>query len=278
MRADQGKNDWFAQRRDFHVTKLLQGFYQTSEVFLKIYRDYLQSGQPAYGDIENLVGSETKKGRLWRLKDDCHQLWRDADPTYQFNDCQLEWVMGSLFHEAMKLKENIYLFQYYGPPAQEMEGREQQIFSFCGLECRRFMARISREIERQMESLGVMFSRARYLLRLMLPEQSGNFLLLRYLVEHGEAVRDLWGESLADIFSDMFPGAPENGFCYAARSYYDGNWYEKAYDAYQAALRLNRQCDEAIRRSHQLRAGLKTKQASAHASLGGKRREAGVMK
>ncbi|MFH1215914.1 MAG: hypothetical protein V1706_05360 [Pseudomonadota bacterium] len=260
MERVRSQNGWFAGRRDFYVTRFLQGFYRTSEGFLEIYRDYLQSGRLYYGDIENLVGSETQKGHLWRLKDDCHQLWRNADPACDLNGCLLDWVIGSIFHEAMKLKENIYLFQYYGPLTHEMEEREQQrTLSFCGLECRRFMTRISREIERQMESLGFMFGRASYLLRIMLPEQSGNFVLLRYLVEHDVEARDLWGESLEEIFSDMFPGAPENGFCYAARSYYEGNWYEKAQDAYQAALRINRQCDEALRRSCQLRVILKTK-------------------
>ncbi|MFZ5765884.1 MAG: hypothetical protein ACOY4H_09850 [Thermodesulfobacteriota bacterium] len=241
---------WSAERRDFHLVRLLRQFARTVNGFQKMYHDYLKNGQVAYDDIDRLVGSETSKGMLWRLKDDCHHLWRDADPAVELHGCLLDWLTGSLFHEAMKLKENSYLFHFYGPLGEKMKAEGMD---FCGLECSRFMARIFRETERQMDSLGFMFGRAAYLLRVMLPEQSGNPLLLRFLLEHEVMARELWGESLPEIFADMFAGAPETGFCLAGRSYLEGNWYERAHAAYQGALAINRQCDEARHRSSQLR-------------------------
>ncbi|MBI5557476.1 MAG: hypothetical protein HY885_07535 [Deltaproteobacteria bacterium] len=253
-------NKWFAQRRDFFVTSMLKGFHRNADGFLKIYQIYLKTGGVPYNEIDRLVGSENKKGCLWRLKDECHQLWRNADSDFELNGSLLDWIIGSIFHEAMKLKENIYLFEHYVPQAsgkkEEWRGETQL---FCGLECQRFMERISHEVDRQMENLGFMFGRAIYLLRTMLPSQSHNVLLLRYLVEHGDVVDELWAESLEEVFSDMFPGCPESGYCYAAKSYFDGNWYEKALDAYNAALRLNKHCGEAIRRTFQLKAILKAK-------------------
>ena len=212
-----------------------------------------------FNEIDRLVGTESKKGCLWQLKDDCHQLWRNSDSSFELNGSLLDWIIGSLFHEAMKLKENIYLFEFYAPLVHDMKGVwRQEIQHFCGLECRRLMERISHEVDRQMESLGFMFGRVIYLLRTMLPSQAHNPLLLRYLIEHREVAGELWSESLDDIFSDMFHGAPEKGYCFAAQSYFDGNWYDKSLFAYQEALRVNALCDEAVQRTGQLE-GILTK-------------------
>ncbi|RJX28215.1 MAG: hypothetical protein C4531_12480 [Desulfurivibrio sp.] len=258
----QQHNRWFAGRRDFFVTSMLKGFYRTASGFLQIYQDYLKTGSVPYDEIDKLVGTENRKGCLWRLKDDCHQLWRHGDAAFELNGSLLDWIVGSLFHEAMKLKENIYLFEFYAPLAHDRKGVwRQEIQHFCGGECRRFMERISHEVDRQMENLGFMFGRAIYLLRTMLPTQAHNPLLLRYLIEHRDVVGELWSESLDDIFKDMFHGVPESGYCLAAQSYFDGNWYEKSLDACQEALRLNAHCDEAMQRRGQLEALLrKTKE------------------
>lgn len=254
----QEQNKWFARRRNFFVTNMLKGFYRTASGFLQIYQAYLKTGKVPYNEVDKLVGTENRKGCLWSLKDDCHQLWKKGDSAFELNGSLLDWIIGSIFHEAMKLKENIYLFEFYAPLAHDMKGEwRQEIQQFCGVDCRRFMERISHEVDRQMESLGFMFGRAIYLLRTMLPSQAHNPLLLRYLIEHRDVVSELWSESLDEIFKDMFNGVPESGYCLAAKSYFDGNWYEKSLAAYREALRVNEHCGEAVQRTCQLEAILK---------------------
>jgi hypothetical protein len=256
--AQHERNKWFTRRRDFFFTNMVKGFHRTAGKFLKIYQDYLATGAAPYDEIDRLVGSETRKGCLWSLKDDCHQLWRNADDVFDLNGSLLDWMIGSVFHEAMKLKENIYLFEFYAPLAHDLQGGwQQEARRFCGIECGHFMERISHEVGRQMENLGFLFGRASYLLRIMLPSQGHNRLLLRYLREHGDVVFELWSESLDEVFADMFAGKPEIGYCLAAASYFEGNWYEKALEAYDEALHINKECMEAIRRTSELKEILK---------------------
>lgn len=248
------KNSWFAERRHLFTKNMIKGFYETFSRFRTIYEHYTVGQKLDFGEIDHLVGSESKKGRLWQLKDRCHELWRDADPQFEFTGCLLDWVLGSIFHEAMKLKENIYMLEFYGPLAETMREKQQATsVMFCGEECRRFMDRTRTEIHRQVESLGFMFGRANFLLRSLLLEQSGNPLLARYLVEHPEVPEDLWSETLEALFSDMFPSGPEYGFCTAARSYQEGHWFHSAHEAYERALAINPACDEAKSRIYQLR-------------------------
>ncbi|MEJ2032721.1 MAG: hypothetical protein P8Y63_06735 [Deltaproteobacteria bacterium] len=284
------RNRWFEERRSLRVRELLKEFHETYNRFLALYDRYIGSGLVAFEEIERLVGSESRKGHLWRLKDSCHRLWREVDPREELNGCLLDWMMGSLFHEAMKLKENAYVYQFYRPLAEKMTvsqkpqdsrdiGRESNKLHnvtcrqsgflpdrqkmtvpgsgellICGMEHKRFMKRTAREICKQMENLSLMFGRANYLLRLMMAEQAHNLILLRYLIENENVVIQLWSESLTELFGDLFSGAPEEGFCAAARSYMADQWQERALATYEQALAIRPDCEEARRRVLQLKA------------------------
>ena len=245
MKSNKSDNVWFEKRRDLFVTRMIKEFHATLFCFYSLYENYLKTTQLPFHDIEQLVGSESEKGLLWRLKDRTHQLWRNKDPKEDINGCLFDWIIGSIFHEAMKMKENIYMYQYYGPLAEEMSSKHSiSTVRFCGVECKRFMERIAGEMQRQVENLGVMFGRACYLLRTMLPGLAENTVLLRYLVEHRQVPEELWFEKLPELFHEMF-GSMEEGFCATARSYLAGQWLDKAQETYARALEVNEDCAEA---------------------------------
>lgn len=261
-------NRWFEKRRHLFVKNMFKEFYETHGRFLSFYEAYAASQQMiAFADIDHLVGTETAKGRLWRLKDRCHLLWRDSDPHAEMSGCLLDWVIGSIFHEAMKLKENIYMLQYYGPLAETMKQRSAaHTVKFCGSECQRFMERTNLEIGRQMENLGFMFNRANFLMRTLMLEQAENALLLRHLLENPQMAEELWSEPLDHLMHDMFPDGADHGYCAAARSYMAGDWHREAKAAYEAALALNPGCEEGLRHCCQLEALLRNHAAHEPAS------------
>jgi hypothetical protein len=253
--ANRKTNKWFEERRDLFVKNMYKGFYETFCRFQAIHQQSTDSRKVSFDEISHLVGTETKKGRLWHLKDRCHQLWRNADPQQEINGCLLDWVLGSLFHESMKLKESIYMFQFYGPMAQAMlKQNKAETIKFCGMECHRFIESTGKDIKQQMGNLLLMFEQAKSLLRTMLPELANNLILIRYLLENSEVAQSLWGENLETLFADMFPGSPEYGYCAAARSYQEGNWFKNAHAAYARALAINQDCLEAQGKIYQLQA------------------------
>jgi len=249
-------NRWFAARRPLFVKNMVKEFAETFDRFRTIYEQYLTSGTLSFAEFARLVGTDSARGRLWVLKDHCHQLWRETDADREPDGCLLDWLLGSIFHEAMKLKENIYLLQHYGPLAEAL--RKQQAATPAehrgGIEGRRFLERISGELEGQMESLAFLFGQANFLLRAMMAAQADNPLLLRFLLENPDLPQSLWAESLESLLTDMYPQGPEYGFCLAARSYEEGNWYAEALAAYDRALAINRDCAEALHNSCRMRA------------------------
>jgi len=252
-------NRWVASRRHLFVRNLLKEFFETFDTFVRIYEHYISCDEASFEEIDRLVGTESRKGLLWQLKDSCHRLWRDADPKEDLHGRLLDWALGSLFHEAMKLKENAYMYQHYRPLAEELQvDQPAGSIRFCGVEGQRFIERTSREIRRQMENIASLFNRGSFLLRLMLVDQAGNPLLVRFLLEEEARLGVLWGESLDALFAEMYPLMPETGYCVAAASYLNDQWYEQASQAYQRALAVNDHCEEAHRQLFQLRSVLRT--------------------
>ena len=144
------------------------------------------------------------------------------------------------------------MFQFYGPLAESMK-KENNTVKFCGVECQKFMERTYQEIQKQMENLGFMFGRANFLLRAMMPDQAHNDILVRYLIENEDIVDYLWNERLDALFNEMF-ASPEEGYCLAAKSYLEGQWYQHALETYSIALKKNPACKEARQNIESLRA------------------------
>lgn len=279
-RRRAGEN-WFEQRRDFFVCQLFADFFAITRSFQEVYQSYRTCSTAGSGgccdlltmqneglrctiwdQLTLMVGTEKEKGPLWHLKDLCHRIWPESEQSQNVEGSLIDWFIGSIFHEAMKLKEDVYLLNSYGPAAfkvsdpnvrllqQEVPAsRLAQIMDSKGL-----TRRIVVNVIKQMEQLAFLFGQANYMLRTMTPSLAQNMLLVRFLVEQEDTVQELWGEGVTALFEDMFFGAPEQGFCAAGRSYMNGQWYPQALSMYQRAVDIDRGCDEAVIKMYQLQA------------------------
>ena len=280
------RRDWFAVRRDHFVRQAIGNYFCFVQSFHQLYEEYLHCRHPggAGSDIDILaagtgerrqkmwdqlammIGSETDKGRLWELKDLCHSIWPENDRQYNVHGALLDWLLGSIFHEAMKLKENIYLINTYGPAARRIRGLTpsspdcspaaasslSRLSSMVDVEL--LIGRIAVEVGRQMERIGVLTGQATCILRLMMPELAGNPLVVRLLVEEEEAVAALWGEETTAVLADMFGGSAARGFCIAGDSYFAGQWYRQAIAMYRRSLVCDDACEKARQKIEEIKA------------------------
>ncbi len=282
-------NRWFEKRRDFFVRQVIDDFFAIKLSFQDTYLVYLECRTPgslACSDlldelaVENrrqlwdrlvrMVGDENDKGPLWQLKDLCHMVWPEIDHVKDVSGSLFDWLIGSIFHETMKLKENIYLLNRYGPAACRIKDRSFDVGHSLQsdallsptnrlgniIDVQDLISRAAVDAVNQMEQIAFLFSHASYMMRLKMTALSDNSLIVRLLVEQEEMVRLLWGEEVEDIFIDMFFGEAAEGFCAAGRSYLNGQWFAQALKMYQRALDVNPTCDEAITKQVQLQAVL----------------------
>ncbi len=274
---DKARQGWFEQRRNHFVRLVVADFFRFVDSFHKLYEGYLlcrkpegvgvdidlltpQAGeyrQRMWDRLSVMIGSETDKGQLWELKDICHMIWPEHDRKHDVHGALIDWLVGSVFHEAMKLKENIYLLNAYGPAALRIRGLSPEpavgpsavgpalprLSTMVDVEL--LIRKIGIDIARQMEQIGILLGQATCILRMMMPELSDNPFVVRLLIEEENTVRALWGEEVESILADMFAGSSARGFCTAGRSYLTGQWYREALVMYERALACDDGCDEA---------------------------------
>jgi len=282
QRGQQRRSGWFEQRRDHFLAQVVADFFSFVQSFIRLYEEYLACGifvsgrmrmdllasrtgahrQRIWEQLARMIGSETGKGELWQLKDLCHQLWPEHDQAGSVHGALFDWLVGSVFHEAMKLKENIYLLNTYGPAARRLHRLPAsdpglpRLSAMVDVES--LVGSIARDAARQVEHLAILVGQASCILRILLPELADNPLVVRLIVEEDAQVQVLWGEGSQEILADMFHGSAARGYCFAGRSYSEGQWYEQALAMYGQALRCDPKNREAREQTARLKAMLES--------------------
>jgi len=209
-----GGGDWFSRRRDYFFREAICGVLHLATWFQEIYFQYhstlTQQAVPGkampesdpgrdpktalaelFRHCDAMVGTELSNGPLWQLKDLCHRIWPHAVPGQPAHGVLFDWLIGSLFHECMKLKENLYLLHAYGTRTATVDTLVEQIEMARQGESadaplddiRVLLGQITDDTARQLDKVGILFGEASYLLRLMLPDLARNGLVVRLLAE-----------------------------------------------------------------------------------------------
>jgi len=97
--------------RDFVVV------HQRFEVLFARFRD----GSLKFEEVRHLV-ADSDSSVLFRLKERVHGLFRDRDPDQPLRrgEALFDLAVGSLFHEALKFRENVYQIEVYGPKVRAL--------------------------------------------------------------------------------------------------------------------------------------------------------------
>ncbi len=240
------RNSWLEEHKDIFVRNAIRDFLKALIFFEQLYKIYNESKEMPFKNMDYWVGTEVRKGPLWQFKDLCHTVWGNEEQMDV--ECALmEWLVGSVFHEGMKLKENIYLLQHYKPAYEKMIYQNKKLAENQGLDdYLELFEKTTEEVSLAMSRLNRLFLRAAEQLHKVLLKCPDNRLVLRLLAENNPEFDRIWGvNSIPRLFEEMFPGQKEKGYCLAAESYREGNWMERALDTYQKALDINPNSEEA---------------------------------
>ncbi|MDY6856559.1 MAG: hypothetical protein SWO11_18015 [Thermodesulfobacteriota bacterium] len=178
-----------------------------------------------------MVGTEIKNGPLWSLKNLCHSLFRNRDNVIEYNELLFDWILGSIFHECMKLKEDIYQLEAYRPIYCKIENNEDLPIEVKETirEYEPIMKETEEDVEKGIERIFFLFSKASLQLKKLLPNYSKNALLIKYLIDDEETVINFWGEkALNDIFDLMFQRGIEEAYCLVCDSLLRSGWQKTA--------------------------------------------------
>ncbi len=234
---------WLETNSPRFTAEILRGFCDVSLVLTEQFDRFDRAGNLSFPVLRDLVGEMLNKGPLWRLKDLSHHILRDAEgspPAARL----LDWAIGYIFHETIKLMEDAHQHRYYTPRLQGLMDRcipqEEAVLADD-------FFTITREIHADM-SQGVarisrLLSHARAFFRLYAPSQAGNRYLARFLHDNEEQVREAFQEQFHPLLKALYSETPERMHLEAALSLLEAGHAERAREAAlkAAALAPNRQ-------------------------------------
>lgn len=251
---------WLQDKHNELLVDLLKNYCTIHLTLRREFADYRQQQSISFETLSDLLGQEMNQGRLWRLKDTAHLLFRqnaDAPLCGIF----LDWAIGYIFHECMKLKEDAYQIQNYVPWFQEVQNdtRFQASERTIGQRLFGLASQTIESMRREVNRIEYILDECRLILIHFLPQHRNNPLLARFIYDQENTLRDVFQEHYTPLLQAVYGEAQDDLYLLAAQSLREGGWLRRAQDAADKALDLNPE-QEAIRQEKKIIANLLKKE------------------
>ena len=231
------------QDRNVYLLEMVRGLLLSEVAFQETSQKY-KEGHLRFSDVGNWVDD---KGRsiLYNLKEQCHSLFRHTGkgPLHK-NEWLLDLAIGSIFHEAMKLRENLYQAEAYRPKYLEYKSKagkspyEKEYLQ----EFERIIARTEQGVEDGMEETATLFRYAMAQLKDFFKENAKNRFLVRFLLEHQSLLQRVYGrKGTKEIFKGMFQNGMLGAYALAGRSYLQSSHYDLSSIYFSKAFKMDPQ-------------------------------------
>jgi tetratricopeptide (TPR) repeat protein len=227
--------------RDRNIIEIVRGLLLSEVAFQEIFKKY-KVGRLRFPDIGVWV-DDKGQSLLYNLKEQCHSLFRyqGKKPIHK-NEWLLDLVIGSIFHEAMKLRENLYQMEVYRPKYLQYKSK----FGKNGYEknyiqlFERIILKAKQGVTEGMEETRSLFNDAMTQLIDLFRESSKNTFLVRFLLENLTLLQEVYGSKKAkEIFSLMFEKGFLDAYQLAGQSYLQSEHYDLASSYFLRALKMD---------------------------------------
>ena len=193
-----------------------------------------RSGELRFERVQGLVG-DGEEAVLFRLKERCHELFRDERHAQVGRGALLDLAIGALFHECMKFRENFYQHVVYGPKVRALRATARKDGEELFREFEKILAQGSIRLAEALQEAETLLQQTAVELHGLLRTQAHNGLAARLLVEQGDDLAAVFGRDLARLLCEVF-GSVAAGYERAARSYLESGYFGEAAEAFGVAL------------------------------------------
>lgn len=221
--------------RDWEFVELLREYVRVNRTLRSMFHRF-RDGAPCFAEVAQLVG-DSETSILFRLKERCHALFRNdpTDASDLHREVLFDLTVGSLFHEAMKLRENLYQHEVYVPKVErlfEQHGPDDSAFF---KEFERVQSTGYDRTQQAMRETEALLGQTRNQLRALLVSHAENTLMTRNLFENRDAVEFVFESDLCELFGEIH-GSAAVGFAAAADSYLESAFFVEAMGCLDSAL------------------------------------------
>ena len=202
-----------------------------------------RAGALRFDELEDLVGDD-ERSVLFRLKERCHASFRAGGGRLPMHrEALFDLAVGSLFHEAMKFRENFYQREVYGPRVEALRSDAGHAEAALFDEFARIQESVSERLTEGLAETEALLARTVEQLLSLFVAHREDPLVARFLVEHAGAVEETLGQSLSGVLTAIY-GDAAAGYVVAGRSLLASGYYPEAIHALGEAVALGRDTRE----------------------------------
>lgn len=226
---------WIRSKQPEFARDILRDYCLAQQLLEQQFQLFDEHERVEFEVVRDILGVEMDKGLLWRLKDTSHHLLRGNDFNGPFGPI-LDWCLGYIFHETMKLKEDAYQQQSYGRRFQEIVVKVDGAIPrqlLCDLD--KVVAQTRESMRREITRIRFIMAACRRLFLGYLPAHRNNPLLARFLFDRNELLRQVFLEDYDTLITVLYADRPERMYYLAAQSLTLGGWEREAAHARQRA-------------------------------------------
>ena len=226
--------------RDRNMLEIVWGLLHSRIAFQEIFKKY-KEGRLRFSDIGNWA-DDKGQSPLYNLKEQSHSLFQNkGKEPFQKKEWLLDLVIGSIFHEAMKLRENIYQLEIYRPKYLKYKlhvGKSAYERDY-SQQFERIISKAEQGVLLGISEMRSLFHDAMEQLTDLFKEKGRNPYLVRFLLEHHSLLQKVYGSQRGkEVFSLIFEGGLQEAYDRAGRSYLLSGHYDLSSRYFSKALKL----------------------------------------
>jgi tetratricopeptide (TPR) repeat protein len=225
-------------KKNWIILEIVRDYLYSHSRFQSIYKKY-KAQTLSFDDVEEFVTDKDPTVPLFNLKESCHMLFRyQGEEQCSDEEKLLDLAVGSIFHEAMKLRENLYQLTVYKPRYLQIQNSQQtsdyertllQEFMKIGAKTEKRLAESMTETKRLLQDTLEQLAH-------LLPRYKYNAVLLKFLLRNKELLQQVFGRRRGlKIIADMFPGGLGEAYDVEGRSYLASEHYDLAAEFFSQA-------------------------------------------
>ena len=187
------------------------------------------AGTLSFDELRRFVGDD-ERSALFRLKERCHALYRGdaANGELEIGASALfDLAVGSLFHEAMKLRENLYQADVYAPKVAQLRAAGVSDESGLLLEFDKLVAAARVRFAESMAEARVLLMQTSAQFRVLLRSQVANGPLARFVVENTAELAEALEGGEEAVLAELYGSSAAAWRC-AAWSYLESGFFADA--------------------------------------------------
>jgi hypothetical protein len=214
--------------RERTLIEIVRGLLLSEIAFQGIFKKYKKDSL-RFTDIRDWVDDQGQS-LLFTLREQSHSLFRQMGKgSFHRREWLLDLAIGSIFHEAMKLRENIYQLKVYQPKYLQYQGRMGKTpYEKSYLEqFKRIIAKAEQSVTEGMVETRSLFRDTMAQLMDFFKENARNPFLVRFLLENQALLRRVYGpQRTKQVFENMFPDGYLDACRIAGESYLLSEHYD----------------------------------------------------